>query len=144
MTRALACCFAAALLVPFVVYGVARATGQLPSRVEWEALGGKHGPWHSSRVMCPHALSHEFQGAPYPPEHASCDRKSLLLAVLGGAYNVIWFAIPLLSVGALVSFVLMAIRRHEPLAALPGVLIFLAGVAGWVLQTLYVAWVSHY
>jgi hypothetical protein len=38
---------------PFVLYGSARLTGELPSYQEWLSYHGNHGPWSPPRTLVP-------------------------------------------------------------------------------------------
>ena len=133
--------FAAALVFPFIVIAVGRASGALPSQAEWIAQGGNHGPWHPSQVLCPHELVHDFAGAPFPSEHRWCERKEMLLTVLERVFYLVWCSLPLAGTVGLATFTRTAINRRAWRAALPGVGIFVLGTAGWCLQGLFVAWV---
>jgi hypothetical protein len=40
-------------VTPFVLYGSARLTGELPSFQEWLSSGDNHGPWSPPRFIAP-------------------------------------------------------------------------------------------
>jgi hypothetical protein len=146
---------AGVLIVPFVVFGIARATHALPSRAEWDARGEKHGPWHSSLVSCSHggelrmlAVSQGRAEARAESEedraaHRACRRKAALLAFAGRLHDVAWFSLPIVGLG-FVAALPNRPRLFRPRVPVSAGIALALSAAAWVLQLATVSWVFQY